>query len=210
MKNLFGLLKPAQPPKGAGDHPESVMFSTAFAGLGVEGDMLIPWEARANETGARRSSASRGIKLLQALWAKDKYMSHLSSDAIRGLEQFFDFATVPASRDIIQQDEYGDFMVVLLEGTIAVDRVQPWGERMRLTETRPGDILGEMSLLDSGMRFSVCSSLTECEIAVLSAQALDEMIGANPTLAANLIALLARKLSLRLRVVSARLTEKKS
>ena len=209
MKNLFGLLRSPQPPKGAGDHPESVMFSTAFAGLGVEQDMLVPWEARANELGAKRGSAARGIKQLQALWAKDKYMSHLAPDAIRGLEQFLDFATIPPERDIVQQDEYGDFMVVLLEGVIAVDRVQPWGERLRLTETRPGAILGEMSLLDSGQRFSVCSSLTECEIAVLSAQALDEMIGANPTLAANLIALLARKLSLRLRVVSARLTEKK-
>ena len=51
-------------------------------------------------------------------------------------------------------------LVIVLDGTIAVDRVQPWGERLRLAEARPGDILGEMSLLDSGMRFSVCTSLT--------------------------------------------------
>jgi len=41
-----------------------------------------------------------------------------------------------------------------------VDRVQPWGEHLRLAETRPGDILGEMSLLDSGIRFSACTTLT--------------------------------------------------
>jgi len=99
---------------------------------------------------------------------------------------------------------------VILTGAIAVDRLQPWGERLRLTEARPGDILGEMSLLDSGMRFSVCTSLTECTIAVLGAQALDEMMLAEPAVAASLIALLARKLSLRLRAVSARLGEKKS
>jgi hypothetical protein len=38
---------------------------------------------------------------------------------------------------------------------------------------------------------------------------MDDMLSANPPLAANLIALLARKLSLRLRMVSARLSEKK-
>jgi len=38
---------------------------------------------------------------------------------------------------------------------------------------------------------------------------MDDMLTADPTLAANLIALLARKLSLRLRVVSARLSDKK-
>ena len=65
-------------------------------------------------------------------------------------------------------------------------------------------------MLDSGMRFSVCTSLTECEIAVLSAQALDEMMLSDPALAASLIALLARKLSRRLRVVSARLSDTKA
>ena len=86
----------------------------------------------------------------------------------------------------------------------------PWGDRLHLTEARPGDILGEMSLLDSGMRFAVCTSLTDCEIAVLSAQALDEMMAADPALAAGLVALLARKLSRRLRVVGARLSDPKS
>jgi len=141
------------------------------------------------------------------LWAKDKYMSHLEPDAIARLEQYFEFATVAANRDIIRQDEYSDFMVVLLSGTIAVDREQPWGESLRLAEVAPGEILGEMSLLDSGLRFSVCTTLSDCEIAVLSAETLDEMLRSDPALAANLIALLARKLSLRLRLVSARLGE---
>ena len=119
-----------------------------------------------------------------------------------------ELARVPAERDIIRQDEYGNFMIVLLTGSIAVDRTHPWGQQMRLTEARPGDILGEMSLLDSGMRFSVCVSLTECEIAVLSAEALDDMMMDDPALAASVIALLARRLSMRLRVVSARLSDK--
>ena len=208
MKGLLGLLRQSRRTREV-DDSDSLMFSTAFADLGVDSSMLIPWEARDNEIGAKRLSASRGSKLLQALWAKDKYMARLSSDFVPRLEQFFDFATVTANRDIIRQDEYGDFMIVLLTGTIAVDRAQPWGERLRLTEARPGELLGEMSLLDSGMRFSVCTSLTECEIAVLSAQALDEMMAADPALAASLIALLARKLSRRLRVVSARLSDKK-
>lgn len=209
MKGLLGLLKHSAQAQGDDDHPDSLLFATAFADQGVDASMLIPWEARANEVGAKRLLASRGSKLLQALWSKDKYMARLDSDFVPRLEQFFDFATVPANRDVIRQEEYGNFMIVLLTGTIAVDRTQPWGERLRLTEARPGDLLGEMSLLDSGMRFSVCTSLTDCEIAVLSAQALDEMVASDPALAASLIALLARKLSRRLRVVSARLSDKK-
>jgi CRP/FNR family transcriptional regulator, cyclic AMP receptor protein len=192
-----------------GDAPESVLFSTAFAGLGVDQTLLVPWEARAAEVDAKRLNAERGASLLQSVWANDKYMGHLDQLSIGNLARFFDFAKVAGNRDVIRQDEYGDFMVVILTGTIAVDRVQPWGERLRLAETRSGDILGEMSLLDSGIRFSTCTSLDDCELAVLSAQGMDEMMDADPKLAASLVVLLARKLSLRLRVVSARLSDAK-
>lgn len=206
MKGILGLLKQKTAPRPE-ETQDSILFSTAFAGQGVDPSMLVPWEARAVEVGAKRLSASRGSKLLQNLWAKDKYMALLQANGVERMERFFVFATVPANRDLILQDEYGNFMVVLLTGTIAVDRAQPWGEHLRLAETRPGDILGEMSLLDSGIRFSACTTLTDCEVAVLSAEALDDMMTQDPQLAASLVALLARKLSLRLRVVSARLSD---
>ena len=38
-----------------------------------------------------------------------------------------------------------------------------------------------MSLLDSGIRFSACTTMTECEIAALSAEAMDDMLSTNPT-----------------------------
>ena len=209
MKGVLDLLRRSKGPEAA-DTTDSVLFTSAFADQGVDPSMLVPWDARANEVGAKRLPASRGLKLLQVLWAKDKYMSRLDAQAIQQLEQFFEFAIVAPDRDVIRQDEYGNFMIVLLTGTIAVDRMQPWGERLRLTEARPGDILGEMSLLDSGQRFSLCATLNECEIAVLGAEAMDEMMTAQPQLAAALIALLARKLSMRLRVVGARLSERQN
>ncbi|MHA7601009.1 cyclic nucleotide-binding domain-containing protein [Alicycliphilus sp. T452] len=206
MKGILGLLR-SKPHKTGEDGSDSVLFTTAFASQGVDESLLIPWEARAVEVGAKRLPKSRGGKLLQSLWSKDKYMAHLDQGAVERMGRFFEFAAIPPNRDVIRQDEYGNFMVVLLTGAIAVDRVQPWGEQLRLAETRPGDILGEMSLLDSGIRFSACTTLTDCEVAVLSAEAMDEMMSQDPQLAASLVALLARKLSLRLRAVSARLSE---
>ena len=196
--------------EAAGDRPDSLLFSSAFGDLGVDPSMLVPWEARAGDIGTTALASSRGIELLQSLWSRDKYMGRLDADAIGRLAQFFDFAVVAADRDIIRQDEYGNFMIVLLSGSIAVDRRQPWGEQMRMAEARPGDILGEMSLLDSGMRFAHCTTLSECEIGVLGAEALDHMMATDPELAASLVALLARKLSLRLRVVGARVSDRQN
>ncbi len=210
MTGLFGRNPDKNPDFDSPDSvsaQESVLFSTAFAGLGVDATLLVPWEARAVEVDAHRLNTERGTHLLQTVWAKDKYMSHLDDSAIGVLSRYFDFATVEGNRDVIRQDEYGNFMVVLLSGSIAVDRIQPWGERLRLAETRSGDILGEMSLLDSGIRFSSCTTMSTCELAVLSAEGMDDMMDREPRLAASLVALLARKLSLRLRVVSARLSD---
>lgn len=196
--------------EATGDRPDSLLFSSAFGDLGVDPSMLVSWEARAGDIGATALASSRGIELLQSLWSRDKYMGRLDAEAIGRLEQFFDFAAVAAARDIIRQDEYGNFMIVLLSGSIAVDRRQPWGEQMRMAEARAGDILGEMSLLDSGMRFAHCTTLSECEIGVLGAEALDHMMATDPELAASLVALLARKLSLRLRVVGARVSDRQN
>ena len=209
MKGVLNLLQRSTPPEDPSERTDSVLFNTAFADQGADASMLVPWDARANEVGAKRLASARGVKLLQVQWRQDKSMSPLDSASVQKLEKFFGFAVVAAERDLIRQDEYGNFMVVLLTGSIAVDRNQPWGERMRLTEARPGDVLGEMSLLDSGIRFSTCTTLTECEVAVLDAQGMDEMMNAEPRLAACLVTLLARKLSERLRVVGARLSDRR-
>ena len=113
---------------------------------------------------------------------------------------------MPAGRDVISQDELGDYMVIILEGTLSVDRAQPWGGKLRLAEAHAGDMLGEMSLLDAGARFSSCMSLTPCTLAVVDAQRLDEMVTREPRLGVALLASLSRRLSLRLRQVSARLS----
>ena len=209
MKGIFNMLRPSEPTEteaalGA-DAQDSVFFSTAFSGHENDGICLVPWEARAVEIGAKRMPAGKGSKLLEELCAKNKHMVQLPPELMERMGGFFDFAQVPSDRDVVRQDEYGDFMFFLLTGTMAVNRVQPWGEKLLLAQTRPGDLIGEMSLLDSGIRFSACTTMTDCEIAVLSAQALDEMMVKDPHLAAALVAVLARKLCVRLRAVSAHL-----
>ena len=205
MKGLLGWLPPAPPPRdgpGAGD---SQLFASAFDSQRATPAQLVPWHARAVEVGAAPLSARRGGEMLQALWARDHYMALLGADAVQRLTRFFEFATVPAGRDVIRQDEYGNFLVVVLAGTLAVDRAPAWGEPVRLAETRPGELLGEMSLLDSGQRFATCTTLRDCELAVLGAEAMDEMMTRDAQLAAGVVALLARKLARHLRLVSARL-----
>ena len=206
MKGILGLLRRrVRGSRVQAESTDSVFFSSAFAQHDDGTATLVPWEARAVEVGAEALSPRRGSALLQKLWMQDKHMAHLGEEGLRRLEQFFIFAKLAPNRDVIRQSEYGNFMVVLLSGSVSIDRVQTWGEKLHLAKARPGDILGEMSLLDSGSRFSSCTTLDDCSLAVLSAEAMDDMMVKDPTLAASLVAVLARKLALRLRAVSTRL-----
>lgn len=207
MKKLFDRLKrgPATDP-GDSNPADSGFFSTQFSERGDEIQVLATWVARAKEVNAQPLERKLAEPLFAKLWGADRYVAALSPDELLRMSQYLQFVTVPVNQEVIGQDEQGDYMLIVLEGTLAVDRVQPWGGRARLAEARAGDMLGEMSLLDAGARFSACTTLTPCTLAVVDAQRLDEMIMFEPRLGLALLASLSRRLSLRLRQVSARLS----
>ncbi|PPE66760.1 cyclic nucleotide-binding domain-containing protein [Caldimonas caldifontis] len=209
MKKFIDKLKgvASAAPEDAGGAPEddSRFFSTMFQDRDDQ-QAHASWRERAVQIGARDYDRAQGAEKFARLWGVDRYVASLSPADLERMSQYLSFVEVPANQEIIGQDEQGDYMLIVLEGSIAVDRIQPWGARARLAEARPGDMLGEMSLLDAGARFSACTTLTPCVLAVVDAQGLDEMIMQEPRLGLALLASLARRLSLRLRQVSARLS----
>lgn len=184
---------------------DSMYFSTMFHDALEEREAVISWTKRGSEVGAVPFNADAGAKLFTHLWGADKHLASLDETDLGYLSQSMQYVSLPPNSEVIKQDEQGDYMFIVLEGTLAVDRLQPWGGRARLAEARAGDMLGEMSLLDAGARFSACTTLTACTMAVLDAQALDRLMDTKPLLAAALLASLGRRLSLSLRQVSARL-----
>lgn len=188
------------------ESPESGYFSTMFLDREEETPPLVPWAVRASQVAAKAIDHATGAAQFARAWDNDRHTVTLGEAELKRLTEYLSFVSVEPDREVIAQDEQGDYLLIILEGTLAVDRVQPWGGRARLGEARVGDLLGEMSLLDAGTRFSSCRTLTPCSLAVLEAHALDRMMKDDPRLAAVLLAALARRLSLRLRQASARLS----
>jgi CRP/FNR family transcriptional regulator, cyclic AMP receptor protein len=185
---------------------DSGYFSTMFLEHEEPAPRLVPWSLRAQEVQAQAVDHNQGAIQFGRAWNDDRHAVLLGEAEMKRLTEYLSFVSIAADKEVITQDEQGDYLLIVLDGTIAVDREQPWGGRARLAEARVGDLLGEMSLLDAGTRFSSCRSLTACVLAVLDAQALDRMMKDDPRLAAVLLAALARRLSLRLRQASARLS----
>lgn len=180
-------------------------FATQFMERPEISKASSAWTARGLAVGAHALDPEVGLNLLLKAWGKDVLMASLQADDHRKLIDHLDFVTVPPGRELIVQEEKGDYALIVLEGLVAVDRVQPTGARARLAEAREGDVLGEMSLLDAGARFASCLTLSRCSLAVLSNSALDELAIEEPRLGLALMTSTARRLSLRMRQLSARL-----
>ncbi len=162
------------------------------------------WAARAAEIGAVPFDAADGTGRLVALWAGGRV--NFDAGAVQRLSSHLQFASVGAGCKLIVQDEPGEFMLIVLEGSVAVERSPVHRRAARLAEARPGDVIGEMALLDAGPRVSDCCTRTACIVAVLQTDALARLMQEDAPLALLLLAALARRLSLRLRQVSARLS----
>jgi CRP/FNR family transcriptional regulator, cyclic AMP receptor protein len=166
----------------------------------------VSWAERAGQVEARPFDREAGIARFVALWEADGHLQALEAAEVQRLAGHLDYVAVPADREVIGQDEMGDYLLVVLDGRVAVERVQGPRLRTRLAEARAGDMLGEMSLLDGGARFSSCRTLVATTFAVMDSARMEALVADDPTLGVALLAALSRRLSLRVRKLSARLS----
>ena len=207
MKNLLARFRRKPTPLAvAPQDGSSSYFATQFQEGHQDTQLMVSWDTRSIDLHTKPYDPALGTLALVKLFGQDPQLSQLGPEALSVFGNYLEYVQVEAGRQVIGQDEQGDFLLIVLDGTVAVERVQPWGAKARLGESRAGDVLGEMSLLDAGARFSACTTLTPAKFAVLGAAALDRMMQHEPRLAAAMLAWLARRLSLRLRQVSARLS----
>jgi CRP-like cAMP-binding protein len=106
---------------------------------------------------------------------------------------------------IIDEGEIGDFMIVVISGSIDVQRKDRAGLPSRIAVVQAGHALGEMSMLDGEPRFASCVTVESTCFAVLTRQSLSEVIRVKPGLGAKLLVKLVHILSQRLRNTSTKL-----
>ena len=96
---------------------------------------------------------------------------------------------------------YTDFMMLVIEGEVMVTNEastsSSGGNLMSVIGA--GSIIGEMGLLDGEQRSATCTASTDVTVAILSRDALLELIKSEPAVAARLLLAISKRLSDRLR-----------
>jgi CRP-like cAMP-binding protein len=110
-------------------------------------------------------------------------------------------------RVIITEGDTGDWMLLLLQGTVDVTKRSLRGEVSRLAVIRPGAAIGEMSMLDGELRYATCVAIDEVEAGVLTRGAISGLIRDEPAVGAKLLVKLTQLMAQRLRNTSNQLVK---
>lgn len=105
------------------------------------------------------------------------------------LEQTSDDQRFSAGAWLFHEGTPGDVMYVLLEGEVEISvRGQV------LWEAKPGDLLGEMALIDSKSRSASAQATTDCRVAAVDEQRFLDMVAKAPEFSLHVMSVLADRL----------------
>ncbi|MGE5468026.1 MAG: cyclic nucleotide-binding domain-containing protein [Ignavibacteria bacterium] len=121
---------------------------------------------------------------------------------IEALAPYLRCYRVPAGIEVIAEGEPGDFMLLLIEGSMEIAKKNHCGLPVHIGDANPGKTLGEMSVIDGEPRFASCVTATDAVVAVLGRDELMRLIGDRPQLGVKLLMRMAVLLNQRLRQVS--------
>jgi CRP-like cAMP-binding protein len=88
----------------------------------------------------------------------------------------------------------GQSMMVILNGTVRVSLPGPRGKAVILADLPPGELLGEVSLLDGKERSADATALTKCELVVLERRDVVAFLEKRPDVCLKLLELMCARL----------------
>jgi CRP/FNR family transcriptional regulator, cyclic AMP receptor protein len=95
---------------------------------------------------------------------------------------------------LLHQGDAGDYLIILLDGTIRVSMVASNGREIILDYLEPGAVIGEIALLDGGERTASATALGEGRYLKLGAKTFREVLEKHPSVAWRLLREMARRL----------------
>lgn len=120
--------------------------------------------------------------------------SDMSSDDLDTFADMVQLRRYPKGAFIVNQNEMGSSMYLLVSGRVKVSLASPDGKELALNYLEAPAHFGEMSLVDAEPRSADVIAVSEVELFSLDAKDLSAAIQINPRLALSLIATLSRRL----------------
>jgi CRP-like cAMP-binding protein len=158
----------------------------------------MPRTAEPGDNPLTPESLDEAAQLLTAPGA----LMQLTLDEARTVARYMTARAIAADTTFIREGDAGDngFMALLLDGEVVVESiVVSRTEPVTIKVLGPGSLVGEVGLVDQEPRSASCTASTDVVCAILTRDAIEALIDAEPRVGAKLLLAISARLAQRLR-----------
>ncbi|MEM1288616.1 MAG: Crp/Fnr family transcriptional regulator [Pseudomonadota bacterium] len=141
---------------------------------------------------------------LASLLAESLAFSDLDSELSSGLGSLARQVSLSSGETLFLAGDPGDAMFAVIEGSLKVAVVSSEGSEQLLAILGPGQVVGEMALLDGDSRSASVQAIKKSLVARIDKRDFDAYADANPALYRHMLALISKRLRQANDVLAAR------
>lgn len=126
----------------------------------------------------------------------------LSADELRGLERVSQFRRFPAGSPVYLPSDQSRAVLLLVAGRVKICHLTPEGKELILALIEPGELFGELALLDPGARQELAETVEASTLVSLPGEALARLLEKHSELSlgiTRLVGLRRRRIEQRLK-----------
>jgi hypothetical protein len=139
---------------------------------------------------------------IAAMLEKVQMFKDLEWVQIEMLSGYFQLYRAAPGTTLFREGDRGDFMCVVLRGTLEIHKENNKHIDKTVTTVFPGRSLGEMTIVDGEPRSATAVAVEQSLLAVLTRESFFQIMREKPALSAKLLLKIAQLLSQRLRLTS--------
>jgi len=143
-----------------------------------------------DNTGGARVIPSSKLAVLR----KHPIFSDLGPDALDQLCRYAKHSTLKRGTTIVSKGDPGNSLIAVVSGTVKISVSSPDGRSAILNLIGPGEIFGEVAVLDGAARTADATANTNCEIFIIDRREFIPFVRSQPALAMKFIELLCTRL----------------
>ncbi len=118
----------------------------------------------------------------------------LDPDEARSVLDALERVSVPRGDVLFHEGEPGDCLYVIRTGTVKLGQRSSDGRENLLAVLGPGELIGEMSLFDPGLRTATATALSDAVVLRMGHDELTKWLATTPSVAEHLLRTLAQRL----------------
>ncbi|MEM7409637.1 MAG: Crp/Fnr family transcriptional regulator [Myxococcota bacterium] len=131
----------------------------------------------------------------EAEWIRSSSLFRsLSDDVLEKLASVAIARRYPARTVLYRRNDSGESMMVVVSGRVVISSLSPEGNEVILNLINPGEVHGEIALLDGGPRTATATADLDTEALVLQRRDVKPMLEESPGLAVQLLQVLCARI----------------